>query len=90
MYVQKSMRAIETDMRYVILSSIKFDRTAHSSLVLGELMPRVLPTLVRSDQFQPPLSNFYHHSGLFYHRSQRVKCAEMLCLMQFDSTSAKV
>ena len=31
----------------------------------------------------PPLSNFYHHSGLFYHHSQGVKSAEMLCLVQF-------
>ena len=51
---------------------------------------RVLPTLVGSGWLQPPLSNFYHHSGLFYHHSQRVKSAEMLCLTQFDSTLAKV
>ena len=51
---------------------------------------RVLPTLVRSGRLQPLLSNFYHHSGLFYHHSQRVKSAEMLYLVQFDSTVAKV
>ena len=51
---------------------------------------RVLPTLVWSGQLQPLLSNFYHHSGLFYHHPQRVKGAEMLCLVQFDSTLAKV
>ena len=47
-------------------------------------MYRVLPTLVGSGRLQPPLSSFYHHSGLFYHHSQRIKSAEMLCLMQFD------
>ena len=51
---------------------------------------RVLPTLVGSDQLQSPLSDFYHHSSLFNHHSQSVKRAEMLCLMQFDSTLAKV
>ena len=45
---------------------------------------RVLLTLVGSGRLQPPLSSFYHHSGLFYHHSQRIKSAEMLCLMQFD------
>ena len=34
---------------------------------------RVLPILVGSGRLQPPLSNFYHHSGLFYRHSQRVK-----------------
>ena len=52
---------------------------------------RVLPTLIGSGRLQPPLGNFYHqfvyhHLGLFYHHSQRVKSAEMLCLMQCDST----
>ena len=53
-------------------------------------MYRVLPTLVGSGRLQPPLSNFYHLSGLFYHHSQEVKSAEALCLMQFYSTLAKV
>ena len=54
------------------------------------VLHRVLPTLVGSDRLQPPLSNFYHYSGLFYHHSQRVKSAEVPCLMQFDSTLANV
>ena len=50
----------------------------------------ILPTLVGSGRPQPPLSHFYHHSGLFYHHSQSVKSAEMLYLVQFDNTLAKV
>ena len=41
------------------------------------MLCRFLPTLVGSGRLQPPLSNFYHHSGLFYHHSQGVQSAEM-------------
>ena len=51
---------------------------------------KVLPTLVRSGQPQPPLIYFYHHSGLFCHHSQSVNSAEMLYLMQLDNTLAIV
>ena len=54
---------------------------ARESWGQGHMQGSPIPTLVGSGRFQPPLSNFYHLSGLFYHHSQRVKSAEVLCLM---------
>ena len=51
---------------------------------------KVLPTLVRSGRLQPPLSHFYHHSGLFHHHSQSVKVLKCNTLMKFNNTFSEV
>ena len=50
---------------------------SYSTSTPAAMNVRVLPTLVGSGQLQPPLSNFYHHSGLIYHHSQGIKSAEI-------------
>ena len=44
---------------------------------------RVLPILVGSGRLQPPLSHFYHQSGMFYYHSQGVKSATFDAIQQY-------
>ena len=62
----------------------------HNSIPNLYMASRVLPILVRSGWFQPPLSNFTITQLDLPPLTEGKKNAKMLSLMQLDSTSAKV